>query len=134
MRILHTSDWHLGQYFYGKSRANEHQQFLSWLLEQAILHEVSAIIVAGDIFDTSTPPSYAREMYFDFIAKLHKNACQLIIVAGNHDSVAMLAESQSVLSNLSTNVVTHVVPISPSYDDVGGKPEHQSKALKQQSR
>ncbi len=132
MRILHTSDWHLGQYFYGKSRANEHQQFLSWLLEQAILHEVSVIIVAGDIFDTSTPPSYAREMYFDFIAKLHKNACQLIIVAGNHDSVAMLAESQSVLSNLSTNVVTHVVPISPSYDDVGDETEHQSKALKQQ--
>jgi exonuclease SbcD len=117
MRIIHTSDWHLGQYFYGKSRANEHQLFLSWLLEQVPKYEVGAIIVAGDIFDTSTPPSYAREMYFDFIAKLHKTSCQLIILAGNHDSVAMLAESQSVLSNLSTRVITHVVPISDDRDD-----------------
>ena len=66
-RILHTSDWHLGQNFYGKSRASEHQQFLNWLLEQVVEHDIDAVIVAGDIFDTGTPPSYAREMYFDFI-------------------------------------------------------------------
>ena len=112
MRIIHTSDWHLGQYFYGKSRANEHQQFLTWLLAQVPTHNIDAIIVAGDIFDTSTPPSYAREMYFDFIAKLHVTGCQLIILAGNHDSVAMLAESQSVLANLSTRVITQVIPVS----------------------
>ncbi|MCP4322593.1 MAG: exonuclease subunit SbcD, partial [Alteromonadales bacterium] len=112
MRIIHTSDWHLGQYFYGKSRANEHQQFLSWLLSQVSQHDIDAIIVAGDIFDTSTPPSYAREMYFDFIAKLHKTSCQLIILAGNHDSVAMLSESQAVLTSLSTRVITHVIPVS----------------------
>jgi len=116
MRIIHTSDWHLGQYFYGKSRANEHQQFLTWLLAQVSQHEINAIIVAGDIFDTSTPPSYAREMYFDFISKLHLTSCQLIILAGNHDSVAMLAESQSVLASLSTRVITHVIPAT--MDDV----------------
>jgi exonuclease SbcD len=124
MRIIHTSDWHLGQYFYGKSRANEHQQFLTWLIEQVSLHNIDAIIVAGDIFDTSTPPSYAREMYFDFIAKLQGSNCQLIILAGNHDSVAMLSESQAVLANLSTRVITQVVPASLSAskletDDVG---------------
>ncbi len=134
MRIIHTSDWHLGQYFYGKSRANEHQQFLTWLLEQVTKHEINAIIVAGDIFDTSTPPSYAREMYFDFIAKLHKTSCQLIILAGNHDSVAMLAESQSVLSKLSTRVVTHVLPISANFDDKinDGENDVDLEALKQQ--
>jgi len=112
MRIIHTSDWHLGQYFYGKSRGNEHQQFLTWLLAQVTSHNIDAIIVAGDIFDTSTPPSYAREMYFDFIAKLHVSRCQLVILAGNHDSVAMLAESQAVLASLSTRVVTQVIPAS----------------------
>jgi exonuclease SbcD len=112
MRIIHTSDWHLGQYFYGKSRANEHQQFLTWLLAQVTTHNIDAIIVAGDIFDTSTPPSYAREMYFDFIAKLHVTQCQLVILAGNHDSVAMLAESQAVLASLSTRVITQVIPAS----------------------
>jgi len=110
MRIIHTSDWHLGQYFYGKSRANEHQQFLDWLLSQVSEQQVQAIIVAGDIFDTSTPPSYAREMYFEFIAKLQGKNCQLIILAGNHDSVAMLAESQAVLASLSTRVITQVIP------------------------
>ncbi|STR48405.1 exonuclease SbcD [Klebsiella oxytoca] len=50
MRILHTSDWHLGQNFYSKSRAAEHQAFLDWLLASAQEHDVDAIIVAGDIF------------------------------------------------------------------------------------
>ena len=112
MRVIHTSDWHLGQYFYGKSRANEHQQFLSWLLTQVTEQKVDAIIVAGDIFDTATPPSYAREMYFNFIAELHVKDCQLVILAGNHDSVAMLSESQSLLASLSTRVITQAIPES----------------------
>ena len=108
MRIIHTSDWHLGQHFYGKSRAKEHQQFLNWLIEQSQSQNIDAIIVAGDIFDTGTPPSYAREMYFDFIAKLHQTRCQLVVLAGNHDSVAMLSESQKLLQQLSTRVISAV--------------------------
>ena len=110
MRIIHTSDWHLGQYFYGKSRANEHQQFLTWLLAQVEQHQVDAVIVAGDVFDTGTPPSYAREMYFDFIAKLTKLECSLIILAGNHDSVAMLTESKQILASLSVQVIANAEP------------------------
>ncbi|OUR62315.1 exonuclease subunit SbcD [Colwellia sp. 39_35_sub15_T18] len=112
MRIIHTSDWHLGQYFYGKSRANEHQQFLNWLLTQAKKHEVDAIIVAGDIFDTATPPSYARQMYFNFISDLQATDCQLIVLAGNHDSVSMLAESKEILAALSTRVIANVTDIN----------------------
>jgi len=107
-RILHTSDWHLGQNFYGKSRASEHQQFLNWLLEQVSDHEINAVVVAGDIFDTGTPPSYAREMYFDFIVNMREKNCQLVILAGNHDSVAMLGESKQLLSHLSCQVITSV--------------------------
>ncbi|MBA6352059.1 exonuclease subunit SbcD [Colwellia sp. BRX9-1] len=107
-RILHTSDWHLGQNFYGKSRAAEHQKFLNWLLTQVSEHDIDAVIVAGDIFDTGTPPSYAREMYFDFIVNMHEKNCQLIILAGNHDSVAMLGESKQLLSHLSCQVITSV--------------------------
>jgi exonuclease SbcD len=108
MRIIHTSDWHLGQYFYGKSRANEHKQFLTWLLAQVKIHDVDVIIVAGDIFDTATPPSYARQMYFNFISEIQALDCQLVILAGNHDSVSMLAESKELLSALSTRVVASV--------------------------
>jgi len=109
MRIIHTSDWHLGQNFYGKSRAAEHQQFLTWLLSQVQAHHIDCVIVAGDIFDTGTPPSYAREMYFDFIVNMHQLQCQLIVLAGNHDSVAMLGESKQLLRSLSTRVIPNAI-------------------------
>ncbi|GHK53849.1 hypothetical protein KPZU09_35850 [Klebsiella pneumoniae] len=98
MRLLHTSDWHLGQNFYSKSRAAEHDAFLTWLLDRAQEHEVDAIIVAGDIFDTGSPPSYARELYNRFVVQLQQTGCRLVVLAGNHDSVAMLNESRDILA------------------------------------
>ncbi|WP_298775684.1 exonuclease subunit SbcD [uncultured Shewanella sp.] len=107
MKILHTSDWHLGQHFLTKSRKNEHQAFLYWLLEQVSLHQIDAIIVAGDIFDTGTPPSYAREMYNRFVVAMDQLSCSLIVLGGNHDSVAMLNESKSLLACLNTQVIAN---------------------------
>lgn len=104
-RIIHTSDWHLGQYFMGKSRQAEHQKFLQWLIQTAIEHDVQAIIVAGDIFDTGSPPSYARQLYNQFIVKLQSTAIHLIILGGNHDSVATLSESKDLLACLNTHVI-----------------------------
>ena len=105
MRILHTSDWHLGQHFIGRSRANEHRAFLSWLVAQVNSQHIDAIIVAGDIFDTATPPSYARELYNQFIVELQPSGCQLILLAGNHDAAAVLNESKNLLHYLNTQVV-----------------------------
>ncbi len=105
MRILHTSDWHLGQNFYSKSRAAEHAAFLDWLLETAEARQVDAIIVAGDIFDTGAPPSYARELYYRFVVQLQQTGCHLVVLAGNHDSVATLNESREILAFLHTTVV-----------------------------
>lgn len=109
MRIIHTSDWHLGQHFFGKSRTKEHQAFLSWLLEQVQTHQVDAVIIAGDIFDTGSPPSYAREMYNQFIVDLHKINCPLIVLGGNHDSVMMLNESKTLVAQFNTQVIAHVL-------------------------
>ena len=105
MKILHTSDWHLGQNFYNKSRKNEHQQFLDWLLQQVVEQSIDAIIVAGDIFDTSTPPSYAREMYNKFVVDCSKLNCQLVLLGGNHDSVSVLKETQQLLKYMGTDVI-----------------------------
>jgi len=105
MRIIHTSDWHLGQNFYTKSRAAEHLAFLNWLVEKVIEHDVDAVIVAGDIFDTGSPPSYAREIYNHFVVKLQTTGCQLILLAGNHDAVSTLNESRELLACLNTTVV-----------------------------
>ncbi|ULN65596.1 exonuclease subunit SbcD [Vibrio gigantis] len=105
MKILHTSDWHLGQNFYNKSRKNEHERFLQWLLEQVTEHNIDAIIVAGDIFDTSTPPSYAREMYNKFVVDSNKVGCQLVLLGGNHDSVSVLKETQQLLKYMGADVI-----------------------------
>ncbi|EEP89381.1 exonuclease subunit SbcD [Yersinia kristensenii] len=105
MRIIHTSDWHLGQHFFTKSRAAEHQAFLHWLIEQIKENQVDALIIAGDIFDTGSPPSYARELYNRFVVELQPTNCQLIVLGGNHDSVSTLNESRGLLSYLNTTVI-----------------------------
>lgn len=108
MRILHTSDWHLGQHFMGKTRQAEHQAFCAWLIEQVRGHEVDALLIAGDIFDTGAPPSYAREQYNRFIVELRSTGCELVVLGGNHDSVAMLGESKTLLAQLDTRVIPGV--------------------------
>ncbi|PHM71931.1 exonuclease subunit SbcD [Xenorhabdus sp. KJ12.1] len=105
MRIIHTSDWHLGQYFFTKNRAAEHQHFLQWLIRQINEHQVDALIIAGDVFDTGSPPSYARELYNRFVVDLQSTGCQLVILGGNHDSVATLNESKTLFSYLNTTVI-----------------------------
>ncbi|WP_022942133.1 exonuclease subunit SbcD [Psychromonas hadalis] len=126
MKILHTSDWHLGQYFMMKSRESEHLAFLNWLVGTVVAQSIDALIVAGDIFDSASPPSYARKLYSDFIVKLQKSGCtQLIIVSGNHDSVAVLNESKillkalnvSVLAGLSDDLSEHLVKVSNKQGD-----------------
>ncbi|GAA3880643.1 exonuclease subunit SbcD [Gibbsiella dentisursi] len=105
MRLIHTSDWHLGQFFFTKTRAAEHQAFLHWLIAQVEQQQVDALIVAGDLFDSGSPPSYARELYNRFVVELQRTGCQLVVLGGNHDSVATLNESRELLSCLNTTVV-----------------------------
>jgi len=112
MRILHTSDWHLGQHFISKSRASEHQAFIDWLLHQIIKQKIDAVIVAGDVFDTGTPPSYARKLYNYFVIEMSKLECQLVVLGGNHDSVSMLDESKELLATLGTYVIPNVQEVS----------------------
>ncbi|AYF88260.1 exonuclease subunit SbcD [Pseudomonas sp. JS3066] len=123
MRILHTSDWHLGQHFMGKTRQAEHQAFCRWLIEQVREREVDAVLVAGDVFDTGAPPSYAREQYNQFIVELRDTGASLVVLGGNHDSVAMLGESRTLLAQLDTRVVPAV----------GVEPDEQLLVLKRRT-
>ncbi len=106
MRIIHTSDWHLGQRLLGESREAEHREFLGWLLELLEEKKPDVLIVAGDIFDSATPPSYARKLYNDFLAEFAKSSCpNLIIIGGNHDSASVLNEEKRLLKELNIFVV-----------------------------
>ncbi len=109
MKVLHTSDWHLGHTLYGKTRINEHMAFIHWLLALVEQEQIDAVIIAGDIFDTGTPPSYARHIYHDeLVIKLDQLGCQLVVLGGNHDSVSMLSESASLLKKFNTHVIAGV--------------------------
>mgnify|MGYP003468002176 FL=1 len=66
MRLLHTSDWHLGQNFFGFSRQYEHQQFLDWLLLVLVEQQIDVLLIAGDVFDTANPPSSAQQQVYQF--------------------------------------------------------------------
>lgn len=100
MRIIHTADWHLGQNFMGKSREPEHRAFLDWLLQFIKAQKIDVLIVAGDIYDTGTPPSYARQLYNRFVVEILGTRCQMVVVGGNHDSVAMLEESSDLFQHI----------------------------------
>ena len=125
MRILHTSDWHLGQHFMGKSRQAEHQALIDWMLGQVREQGVDAVLIAGDIFDTGTPPSYAREQYSRLVLGMHALGVPLILLAGNHDSVATLQESAGLLQPLGASVVASSGPADAQVlllNDRAGRP------------
>ena len=106
LTILHTSDWHLGQKFMGKSREEEHKAFLSWLRKTIIQEGVTVLIVAGDIFDTGTPPNYALDLYYSFLGSLQGTSCKtVVIVAGNHDSIATMNAPKEVLKAINVHVI-----------------------------
>ena len=106
MRLLHTSDWHLGQNFMGKSREEEHKAFFKWLIELINRENIDTLIVAGDIFDISSPPNYALELYYNFLKELKNSNCKnIVIIAGNHDSIATLKASRELLKMLNIYVI-----------------------------
>ncbi len=106
MKILHTSDWHLGQKFMGQSRAKEHAGFFAWLVKLIRQEAVDLLIVSGDIFDTQTPPNYALKLYFNLLKELSAFAdLTVIIVAGNHDSIATLNAPKALLAKMNIFIV-----------------------------
>ena len=110
MRLLHTSDWHLGQNFFGFSRQYEHQQFLDWLLLVLVEQQIDVLLIAGDVFDTANPPSSAQQQFYQFLcaAKLKTPHLQVVIIAGNHDSPTRLEVPMPFLAAFDMVVVGQV--------------------------
>jgi exonuclease SbcD len=115
MRVLHTADWHLGQHFLtGQERLTEQKAFLDWLLATVQAEAVEALVLAGDVFDTTTPSHAAQELYYDFLVRLQGTGCRdVVIVGGNHDSPTLLNASRRLLRALRIHVVGGV-PADPS--------------------
>lgn len=106
MKILHTSDWHIGSTLYGRKRYDESEQFLYWLVETIKSHSIETLLVAGDIFDTSTPSNTAQELYYRFLNEVSRTTCRHVIVTGgNHDSPSFLDAPKALLKAFNVYVV-----------------------------
>jgi exonuclease SbcD len=107
MRVLHTADWHLGQHFLtGQERLSEQRAFLDWLVATVQAQEVDALVLAGDVFDTTSPSHAAQELYYDFLVRMQGTCCRdIVVVGGNHDSPTLLNASRRLLRALRIHVV-----------------------------
>ncbi len=106
MKILHTSDWHLGRPLYGRSRQKEFEAFLDWLAGVIEAEAVDALFVAGDIFDTTTPANRTQEIYYRFLHRVSRLSCRhVVIVGGNHDSPTLLDAPRALLRELDVHVL-----------------------------
>ncbi|MDX1749046.1 MAG: exonuclease SbcCD subunit D C-terminal domain-containing protein [Methylophaga sp.] len=128
LKLLHTSDWHLGRNLYGRKRYEEFEAFLDWLTETIQENEVDVLLVAGDVFDTSTPSNRAQELYYSFLRRIAGSCCRhVVIIAGNHDSPSFLTAPKAILKALDVHVVgaatetldDEVIGLS----DLSGQPE-----------
>lgn len=107
MRLLHTSDWHLGRTLCGERRDATFKAFLDWLLELIDARAIDTLLIAGDIFDSAMPPISAQNQYYEFLAALRtRTACRnVIIVSGNHDSALFLDAPGALLNALNIRVI-----------------------------
>ena len=90
MRILHTSDWHIGRTFHGNSTMDALAEVLGALTAQVRENAVDVVIVAGDVFDSATPAGPAYTLLGDALVALHETGARVIVTSGNHDSAARL--------------------------------------------
>jgi exonuclease SbcD len=106
MKILHTSDWHLGRTLYGRKRYEEFEAFLAWLADTIQQNEIDALVVAGDVFDTTAPSNRAQELYYRFLCRVAASSCRhVVVVAGNHDSPSFLNAPKELLRALDVHVI-----------------------------
>ncbi|MGL3044403.1 exonuclease SbcCD subunit D [Acinetobacter pecorum] len=107
VHFLHTSDWHLGQFFHNHDREFEHAQFLTWLLEQIKAKQPHALLIAGDIFDVINPASSAQRQLYQFLADAHDLAphMQTLMIAGNHDSGYRIEQVEPLLAKFNAKAV-----------------------------
>ena len=106
LRVLHTSDWHLGRTLYGRHRYEEFTAFLDWLVDTLVSSEIDILLVAGDIFHTATPSNRSQQLYYNFLCQVAASSCRhLVVTAGNHDSPTFLSAPQELLRVLDIHVV-----------------------------
>lgn len=107
MRILHTSDWHIGRFLNNYSLLKDQKYFLDWLLVVLKEQKVDLLIVAGDIYNTASPSSLAVSLLDEFFSRVVLDLkIKLLVIAGNHDSPEKLGFSSKILQKSGFYIAT----------------------------
>lgn len=116
MKIIHTSDWHIGHMLYNWDRADEHQAFFDALLDTVLREHPDLMVVSGDVFHTSAPSSASQKLYVDNMLRIHKAYPEMtiVVIAGNHDSSAKIEVDRALWKHFNLHAIG-------SIDRIGGK-------------
>lgn len=123
MKILHTSDWHVGKTIRGESRLDEHRAVLGEITEVARAEAVDLVLVAGDLYESSAPTPAAEQVVLRALLDLHDTGAKVVVIAGNHDHPERFEAVRPLLAELGITVLGRVVP-----PDEGGVLEHTTAA------
>ncbi len=86
MRILHTSDWHLGRSFGDFNLLDEQRAFVDWMVATAESEQAELVVIAGDLHDRAVPPAAAVTLFSNAVRRLRAVGAEVVAIAGNHDS------------------------------------------------
>ncbi len=104
MRILHTSDWHLGRAFHGASLLAEQEAAVDRIVELAEERKVELVIIAGDLYDRAIPPADAVALFDDALLRLQRTGASVVAIAGNHDSATRVSINDQLLAHAGVSV------------------------------
>jgi len=125
MRLIHTSDWHLGRTLHGESLLEHQGSFLRWLLDQAVTRQVDAVLVAGDVYDRAVPPTDAVRLLDEALAGFFHARIPVVLTSGNHDSwvrlgfASRLSEAAGIHLRTRVEDITRPVILRDSHGEVG---------------
>ena len=126
MRILHTSDWHLGRAFHGASLLDEQAEMVDRVVALAVEHQVELVVIAGDLFDRAIPPAPAVDLLDDALARLHATGARVAAISGNHDSAVRVRVNDRLLNEMGVAVRGQVArvdePLMIEHPADGGPP------------
>ncbi|MFB9775154.1 exonuclease SbcCD subunit D [Brevibacterium otitidis] len=112
MRILHTSDWHLGRTFFGVDQTRAQRAFLSHLREVVAAERVDVVLIAGDVYDRAIPPADALTSFDETVTGLLDDGVRVIATSGNHDSFMRLGHGRRTLDRAGLHLRTRLSDIT----------------------
>jgi len=131
MKVLHTSDWHLGTEMEGHKRTVETEALLQHIIHVVKREGIHTLLVTGDVFDTHSPSNQATKQYYDFLVNLKKSTAieNVVIIAGNHDSPTYLDAPSGLLETMGIHVIGNICQDNLAHEVIPLKEDGQITAV-----